>query len=58
MCTGYINVKKGHVGDGPFVPSREVVLYQRFSLMCVNAAKRSYTVAIRNPCNFFCSRQL
>ena len=31
--------KKGQYGDGPFVPSREVVLFRRFSLLHVNIAK-------------------
>ena len=28
--------KKGRIGDGPFVPSREVVLFWRFSILRVN----------------------
>ena len=31
--------KKGQHGDGPFVPSREVVLFRRFSLLHINIAK-------------------
>ena len=31
--------KKGQYEDGPFVPSREVVLFWRFSLLHVNIAK-------------------
>ena len=32
-------LKKGRIGDGPFVPSREVVLFRRFSLLRINIAK-------------------
>ena len=31
--------KKGQYGDDPFVPSREIVLFRRFSLLHINIAK-------------------
>ena len=48
--------KKGRIGDGPFVPSREVVLFQRFSLLRVNIAKYAIQQQLDNQLRA-CSRQ-